>query len=425
MPDTDWGAPLWEQYGLRKNPYFIQPLTKGTLRLFKGESRLQASREIVGHVTAGASPILLLQGGPGVGKTTLVNHAKLKLASSREYYVYPQRIEISASTTREDLAAELLAAITTSALKTNPSADWQQDARWSEAYETIADTWEQSELGGGVEFAGFGASLTRAQVRQLAKITPWETWKALVRNLLQALTNRREGFVVHINNIDAVSDENPRKVRQLLDEARELLIQPGIVSILCASPAFQSDVIGSRQRLLDVITTLNPVERLRPFEFIEAVRARYQHFLADEAAFIEPVHDDALQSLYNLFDGDMRNTFQVAVDAIVQSSLTQTETSTLEERGVLALVAAKLEAQYDQLVDSERKIVSYLLEHGESPSQGALKESIDSPQPTVSHATRRLENKRWIATSQQGTRLSYELTGYGKLLKKARELHLL
>lgn len=419
-----WDFGTWERFGLDGNPFFIQPLTQRTMTLFRGKSRETVAKELVTQIRVGESPLLLLEGGPGVGKTSLVNFAKIILDEAQEYYVYPQRIEISAESTRESLAAELLAAMTTTALAVEPQAGWQDDPSWSDAYSAIADTWKQSGLGGGISFAGFGGSLTRTQVAQLAKIMPWETWRALVNNILTALTRQRRGFVVHINNVDAVSDERPEMVQRLFDESRELLILPGLHVILCASDDFRSEVLGDRQRLLDVITNITPIDQLTHEEFLDAVHARYEHF-ADRGDYTRPVADEALVEVYQVFEGDLRNTFQVAKSAVVQSSLTGTDPEPLSLDDVLALTADSLRIQYEHLPESESAVVDYLLEHGSSPSQSTIIEATDTKQPTVSHATRRLEHKRWLSTRKSGKRREYDLSGYGLLLQRARKMRLL
>lgn len=415
---------IWERCGLQRDPYFIQPLTSERFELFKGQGRVAAARQLVAHVNAGGSPLLLVEGGPGLGKTSLVNYALAALDQARDFYVCPYLLEISASSTRESLAAEVLAAATSTALLAEPDGGWDRDARWREASTTVSETWRGSGFGGGINFAGFGATLSRTQVLQLARIMPWEAWKALVRNVLQAMLSKRKGLVLHLNNIDAVSDAHPEKVQQLFDEARELLILPGLQTILGASPDFRKEVIADRQRLLDVITTLGPLEQLTPSEFVEAVHARYAGCRIEGAEVVPPVADDALAGLYQDFQGDMRNTFSTARTAVINASLAAPEPGTLSQDEVLALSSPNLRNELDGLPEVEGHIVRFLLENQTSPSQGAIREATGASQPGISHATRRLEHKRWITTTRSGTRLSYQLSGYGLLYKRALERRL-
>lgn len=413
---------LWERYGLEGNPYFIHPLQDQTLDLFRGRDREEAAERLVAHVRSGTSSLLLLESGPGVGKTTLVNYAKAALSGSDRYYVYPERIELSRDSSRETLAAEFLSALTTTALTTEPEVGWTDDPRWEEAHDVIAETWENSGFGLGGSFAGFGASLTRTQVRKVAREMPWSTWVSLVEDVLEAMLERRDRVVLHVNNLDAVSDEDPDAVRRVFDESRELLVQEGLTMVLCASPSFRNDVISDRQRLLDVTTPVSRLTQLEPSEFLDAVAARYEYMARDQGSYTRPVRDEALASLYSTFDGDMRNTFQVAQATRVEASLTQTDADPLDEEEILALYRSRLEDQYERLPESERTIVDHLLSEGTIGSQSTLVEAVGVPQPTVSQATRRIENKRWLRTERDGSRLRYLLSGYGELLRRARKV---
>lgn len=412
---------VWEDYGLEENPYFPYALDEDRLDLFAGESRKDLATKLSDFVVAGGSPLLLLEGAPGVGKTTLVNYSKAQLRSTQDFFIYPKRVEISSDSNRETLAAEFLAAMTTTALAAEPSVDWDDDPRWREAYETIADTWDTSGIGGGIQFAGFGANVTRTQVRKVAKHMSWEEWKALVSNILEAMKDHRRGFVLHLNNVDAVSDTNPEAVQSLFDESRDLLMLDGLNTIVCANERFRNEVIADRPRLLDVIQPLGNVGTLSSEEFIEAVQLRYKAFQSGDEDLIPPVTDEALEELYQVFEGDMRNTFRFAVSSVVQASRSSARTEPLEIADVMALMADDLEEEYESLGDNEKKIIDYLLRHGESPSQQQISDEMDVLQGTVSRASNRLEHKRWIYTDTEGKRRTYRLSGFGTLLGRARD----
>lgn len=252
------------------------------MELFRGESRIQLGKKLIGLVHARAHPVMLLQGGPGVGKTTVVNYGKEALRQSGEFFVYPKSIEISVNSTRETIAAEYLAAMTTAAMAQSPERNWEQDPRWKEAYETISEVWKTGGLGVSGSFAGFGVGVTLTQVQKVAEVMPWETWKALLENVLEALLEQRRGFLLHLNNIDAVSDENPEKAQELFDAIRDLLTVDGIHTILCASSSFLDEVLADRQRVLDVVELVDTVPELPPEEFLDAVHARYDYSMTQK-----------------------------------------------------------------------------------------------------------------------------------------------
>lgn len=409
---------VWHKYNLKSDPYFLQALANEKLDLLRGQSRLSAANEILTHIHSGGSPILLLESGPGVGKTTLVNYVKAHLADSGEFFVYPRTIEISAESTRETVAAEYLCAMTLAAITNDKEFDWAQDARWIQASQYITDVADSGQLGSSFTFAGFGVEFTNTRARQLARVLPWDTWRVLIENIAGAMLDRRQGFVVHLDNIDAVSDNDPGKVRQLFDEIRELLLTPGVTTIIAANPSFRSEVIADRQRILDVLTVLASFRELTPEEFTEVVSARYDYFAEPGKKAIKPITDDGMRRLYELFDGDLRNTFNVARAAVIQAALMRGE-RTLAFDDVLVLYSQKLSDLFNTLAPSEQRIVRHLLSETSGPSQAEVRRATNDPQPTVSHATRRLMYKRWTRTELRGKRLAYYLAGYGQLLRIA------
>lgn len=337
---------------------------------------------------------------------------KRDLQRTGQFFVYPNTIEISAESTRESLAAEYLSAMVTTALLTEPHAGWESDARWIDASRVISDSVVRTGGGAGISFTGFGMNFSTGQARQLARILPWETWKSLIANILQAMMKRRRGFVLHLNNIDAVSDMAPEKVEQLFDETRELLLTPGLFTILAASHSFRDEVLADRTRLLDVVTPIADFQNLTPDEFREVIQARYDWAAADGKTVTRPVTDKALVELYSRFDGDMRNTFTVAKAAIIQEQLRGAAPVTLTTEQIVAGLTPRLK---------KKKVVDTLMAEGRVPSQADLCKKTSLPQPTVSHATRRLAAKRWVRSATEGARSVYSLSGYGSLYQKANQ----
>lgn len=416
------GLPPWNRYGLRENPYFTGELTEGKLDLFEGDSRKDLAQRLVDLVVAEASPFLLLEGTPGVGKTSLINYARHQIDQEGSHYTYPFAIELGRDTTREQVAAEYLCAITTAAKTGDPDHPWEKDPRWSETLDFFTDTWRSHADGAGVSFAGFGANLSLTHVRQMAKHIPWESWNLLLRNLMEAIRERRRGVFIHLNNIDAVSDEDPAAVRRIFDECRDLLRVPGLQTVLCASPDFRKQVIADRQRLLDVIYPLGDLLPLQESEFMNLLNARYERFaIGPKKQALRPLTFDAFALLYEMFEGDIRNTFLVATRAVMEASRSQ---STPEEMGspeYFPLIHAWVQAEYDRLTTQQKKIVDHLVVHAVADSQAALQKGTGIPQPTISNTTPHLEHRRWIRTVNLGRTTRYQLSGYGGLYVAVNE----
>ena len=141
-----WSGDLWGHFGLTGNPYFRDPLTPELMKLFRGESREAAAKAILRHIDAGDAPYVLLESGPGLGKTSLVNFVKHALVSSGRYYVYPGTLEISEESTRESIAAEYINALVVAAFESDATIDWTLDERWKTASKMVSDHIEHIPL---------------------------------------------------------------------------------------------------------------------------------------------------------------------------------------------------------------------------------------------------------------------------------------
>ena len=230
------------------------------------------------------------------------------------------------------------------------------------------------------------------------------------------MLERRAGIAIHLNNIDAVSDSNPDAVRRVFDETREFLTMPGLTTLLCASPSFRDDVLSERQRLLDRMDIPAVIEPLPANEFIEAVHARYDHFA--DAGMQPPVEDAALAHIYELFEGDIRNTFQLAKSAALYAvEVRGDDATTVTAEHLPEVLATTVERAFHGLSGSEQLVVQMLLDH-EVETQREIQETLGMPQPTVSQAVGRLETKRWVRSTKSGVRKGYRIYGFGALMKE-------
>jgi hypothetical protein len=193
---------LWALFGLRESPFFQETLAPGgpyPTELFVG--REEETRRIL--ITIGGSPSSrhVLHGPPGVGKTTLAQHAKDVLA--REGFVVRWRpVAVSAGQTSVGLIVEILASVHEAILTMLPKA---AGAEPMEEARGLVRTFRQRNVSGGVTVLGSGlqAGVEAGYVRPVGEGVSSEAWRLLVD--LATLACRKQGaagVLVHLNNFE-------------------------------------------------------------------------------------------------------------------------------------------------------------------------------------------------------------------------------
>ena len=85
---------LWHRYGLKGNPYFVNPLSNiGDLPLTLFIGRQEERRKLGNIIRLGEARCVVV-GEPGVGKTTLVNFVRQE-ASKSQFFTPSREIEIN------------------------------------------------------------------------------------------------------------------------------------------------------------------------------------------------------------------------------------------------------------------------------------------------------------------------------------------
>src|SRR5262249_51873267 len=116
-----------------------------------------------------------------------------------------------------------------------------------------------------------------------------------------------EGIVVHLNNLENMSDADAKATGRTLRDLRDLFLRDGYHYLLVGTPEIEREVIAPHAQLRSVFTMADELAPLTLAEFSQVLSRRYTYLRLDAGKPVQaPVRQRALADLYKIFAGDLR-----------------------------------------------------------------------------------------------------------------------
>ena len=118
------------------------------------------------------------------------------------------------------------------------------------------------------------------------------------------------GIVVHVNNLENLTDADATKAGAIFRDLRDTaLLLEGYHWIVVGTSSALSAVVDSHPQLRSVFSLTLALDPLRPGELTRLLDRRYAALAADpDKPARPPIAGKAVQTLYTLFQGDLRGT---------------------------------------------------------------------------------------------------------------------
>lgn len=327
---------LWAPFGLGGNPFFQNELRPGDtahpVSLFVGrEGELGRIRRRLSTDTATRT---IVEGAPGVGKTSFVNRLKYDLAQTG-VATYEQPIRIESSSTRSSFVADVLRTllrIRLAAGRTNASGIWARTARLLEGEELV---------GASVSLMGAGGGFSRSFA------APQATPDSLYEHLGAALTelNAELGgpVLLHVNNLEALALEDMQAAATLVLDVRDYLLLPGAHWMFVGASGIEDAIFRTHTQVSGIFPQAVVLESLPPTVVERLLVLRYRHLSLSRHKLTPPIEPEEAAQLYSLYRGDLRNFLRL---------LTEAAEALLGVYGVRPMTAAEVRAfaasEYEQ-----------------------------------------------------------------------------
>jgi hypothetical protein len=307
---------LWGLYNLRSSPYFQATLRSDTeatpLNLFVGRERER--QLLLTTIGSSRSSRQAVAGRPGIGKTTLVQAVK---ADAREagYWTSSEIISLGSEGGSEDLLGRLLNGAYDAVLASFPAAS-------GPAIEAAQQLVRSFRLrGGGFSASAFGFGVGGTQTEGVS--TPPSALvldgpRALRDLLVYAQAQGAQGLVLHLNNLENLSEADADRAADLLRSVRDqALLLDGLHLIVVGTTDAVRTVVQTHTQIRSVFSDPQVLQPLALEDVQLLLTNRYAALqLSPGQPWRAPVDDAVVERLYQLFRGDLRGMLKALEDGM-------------------------------------------------------------------------------------------------------------
>jgi hypothetical protein len=299
---------LWEPFGLSGNPFFQSELSPGDplhpVSLFVGrDAELERVRRRLSTDTATRT---IIEGAPGVGKTSFVNRLKSDLARSG-IATYDRPVRIESRSTRSSFVADVLRTLLRIRLGLgmgNGSGIWARTVRLLEG---------EDLMGGSVSLMGVGGGFSRSFAAPQAP--PDSLYEHLGAALEELSRELDAPVVLHVNNLEALTLERTEAAATLLLDLRDYLLLPGAHWVFVGASGIEDGIFRAHPQVSGIFPQALALEPLPPAAVERLLGLRYRHLKIRGQTVTPPIDPAEAATLYALYQGDLRNFLRLLTEA--------------------------------------------------------------------------------------------------------------
>lgn len=401
---------LWEPFGLNGNPFFQSELSAGNtlhpVSLFVGRDR-ELGR-VQRRLATDTATRTIIEGAPGVGKTTFVNRLKADLATLG-MATYDRPIRIESNTTRSSFVADVLRTLVRIRLGMglgNGTGIWARTVRLLEG---------EDLMGGSVAVLGVGAGVSRSFA---APQTPPDSLFEHLGAALEELTRELGApIVLHVNNLESLTADRTQAAATLLLDLRDYLLLPGAHWVFVGTTGIEDAIFRAHKQVSGIFPQSVSLESLPPGAVEQMLDLRYAHLRVDGAQVTPPMEPADAARLYALYQGDLRNFLRLLTEA-AEALLGVHGVRPMSEQDVRRFGAAEYENRLRERLgeDDFGHLRRILADHADAEVRVTeASRSTRLSQSATSKLFQRLEHKRAIRPTRTAGKSRY-YRPYGDVL---------
>ncbi len=391
----------WQQFGLKKNPYNIQPLVEGgDLPIEKAFIGREKEKQYLSDLFENEDRLcIVLCGNVGVGKTSLANFVKFLNKYKKPKLLFSSRREIEASVellSKKNFIIEIIGSTIKEIKLLQP--DLLKNDLMKNLIQIVdishAISFSGSLSGGISEYnAGIGLSKEKITMQplQLSMSVLEDYFLRMVDFIKTHEINGYpySGLIVHVNNFDVLTaePENKKKLIQFFNEIRDLLQFSDIYYLFLGPADFFKNIISVDARVKSVFVE-QPlhIAALIKNEIVEALNERLSLLKSEDVKnYIKPIEDNVVFRLYDLYQGDIRSVMR-SIKAVI-GQCTDSLSRPLNANEAMVLLGQERWEQIENnfnLKEEQKRILAFIANSAKYVSQKDIADSMNKDRANVS-----------------------------------------
>lgn len=425
---TELTQNLWERYGFSQNPFSTEALSlnEGVLLsvsrayIARGDGS-DASLVLTNFFRSKGGGRIIVEGDPGVGKTTFVNYHRHQWETAKDVLLTPAtEISLQDFWDVRQFLLNLLAALSARIRLQIGDTQFSKDPLLKDIAAICGIlinkeggfTFGAQVLSTGVNFGR--TSQTTIRIGDLTDADLQRYFRLLVERArkLKGVT----GVVFHFNNLERLRRKDPSRIAPFFEDIRDVLQEPNVYFVFVGYPGFFQDAVVPTEQVrsifFDTPVTVTP---LSIDEVQKTIERRYRLLALPGKKWIRPVEPDVVEYLYGVFTGKIRYVMNAVTTLISRLPESYTRTMGQEEaRETLALILTS--ELRKKLTAVELKVFLKTIELGRFTNTSLSRAVRKSKQATNKYVIKFVEGNYIFLTEEIGRNTFYEVDPQYRLL---------
>jgi len=390
---------LWEIYGVKEDPFTTSPILVrgGSLKPECFVGRKDTLDKLGKILSSKGGSRTLVYGDVGVGKTSFVNVIR-NCAEQKGYFTPFKEIAVQNDWNSEQfILATISGFYATLKLMTNKPIS-------SDIFKKLESLFGigTKEYNGGVDVLGCGFSFGK-QTRDANNLNVINL-SDFFQEMVEDINKNKKEIIIHYNNLELIEEENLRK---LFDNLRDFFQTKSVHFIFVGNLTVHSN-FQSIPRFSSILTDSILIETLSKKEIDEIIHKRFESLrISKDLTYILPFQEEALDSLFNLWGGNIRNILNSFSTAVLD--VTKESPIILDKNLLAATLKKNLNNRLSKLQSKAKEVLMELVKYDEITNKG-LSDKLNIARSNISSYLKDLHNEGCVYLKRKNGKDKYWCT---------------